>query len=86
MGLFFLAVFAVFFGLGGWVGVSEWMGREWVEWMDGGSGDVFLARGGWVGGGVEVVVLIVGGEGGCLSRVGRFGIRNIYQKYGLGID
>lgn len=61
--------------------------------MDGGVGGCVFGegRGGYgVGGRVGgVEVLIVGGgggEGGCLSRVGRFGIRNIYQKYGLGID
>jgi len=72
--------------------VGGWGGREWVKngW---GSGGLCFWRGeggarGWracVVGGVEVLVLIVGGEGGCLSRVGRFGIRK-YQKYGLGVD
>lgn len=78
----FLAVFAVFFGLGwlvGGSGVGGWGGREWVEWMDGGSGDVFFGEGrggygvgGRVVGGVEVLVLvlIVGGERGMFVSSG----------------
>jgi len=79
------AVFAVFFGLGwlvGGSGVGGWGGREWVEWMDGGSGDLCFWRGEsgwgeeWSGG----CWLIVGRGGGdvCLEwvDVGFVNIRN----------
>ena len=94
----FLLFFAVFFGLawlgwlvGGWVGgsgVGGWGGREWVEWMDGGSGSLCFWRGeGWVrgwracggSGGVGVGIDCWGGKGDvCLEWVdlGFVNIRN----------
>jgi len=61
--------------------VSGWGGREGVKNGWGKWGFVFLARGGWVGGGVEVLVLITDcWEGGdvCLEWVdlGFVNIRN----------